>query len=89
MYLWSINIISISPGRPAASCLSPEMNGQLLTALADFRPPVHDTGPVVAWLAAVQEGIINLGLNTRAADTVAPHLASYCQAVLQCWLSDR
>ena len=27
-------------GRPSASCLTPEMNGQLLTALAEFRPQV-------------------------------------------------
>ena len=75
-------------GRPSASCLSSEMNGQLLTALAEFRPQVHDTAPMVAWLATLQEGIINLGLSSSL-DTVQGHLVRYCQAILQCWLSDR
>ena len=76
-------------GRPSASCLSPEMNGQLLTALAEFRPQVHDTAPMVAWLATLQEGIINLGLSSSSLEAVQGHLVRYCQAILQCWLSDR
>ena len=74
-------------GRPALSSLSLEMNGQLLTALSDFRPQVHDTGPMVAWLAASQEALINLGLNN--CELVEPHLVRFSQNVLHCWLSDR
>ena len=74
-------------GRPSVSGLTVEMNGQLLTALADFRPGVHDTGPMVAWLATMQEGLINLGLNSM--NHVQPHLVAYCRNILDCWTSDR
>jgi len=74
-------------GRPSTSCLPVDMNGQLITALYDYKPGNNDTGPLVAWLATMQEGIINLGLNST--DMVESHLAKFCQAVLQCWLSDR
>jgi len=74
-------------GRPAPSCLAVEMNGQLVTALYDYKPGVNDTGPMVAWLATMQEGLINLGINSK--DLVENHLARFCQAGAECWLSDR
>ena len=47
---------------------------------------MHDTAPMVAWLATMQEGLINLGLNSKQYDV---HLLKYCQNILECWLSDR
>ena len=74
-------------GRPPLSSLTVEMNAQLLTALFDFRPQVHDTAPMVAWLAAMQEALINLGMNNL--DLASSHLVRYCSTALDCWLSDR
>ena len=73
--------------RPSLSSLSLEMNAQLLTALFDFRPQVHDTLPMVAWLAAMQEALINLGMNNSS--LVSSPLVRYCSTALDCWLSDR
>jgi len=74
-------------GRPSLACLPADMNGQLVTALYDYKPGLNDTGPMVAWLATMQEGIINLGINSP--DLVESHLARFCQAAIECWLSDR
>ena len=48
---------------------------------------VHDTAPMIAWLATLQEGLINLGLHSL--DSVSGHLLKYCNSVLECWTSDR
>ena len=40
---------SMFSGRPALSCLSVEMNAQLLTALSDFRPQVLDTVLILSY----------------------------------------
>jgi len=73
--------------RPDASCLPADMNGQLITALYDYKPGNNDTGPMVAWLATMQEGLINLGIiSTNLAES---HVSRFCQTVMECWLSDR
>merc|ERR1719228_132866 len=74
-------------GRPNVSCLPADMNGQLVTALYDYKPGLNDTGPMVAWLATMQEGVINLGINSP--DLVESHLPRFCTAATECWLSDR
>jgi len=74
-------------GRPTTACLPAELNGQLVTALYDYKPGLNDTGPLVAWLATMQEGVINLGINNPV--LVESHLARFCQSAAECWLSDR
>merc|ERR1719270_816995 len=56
-----------------------------LHAMFSGRPSV--SGPMVAWLATMQEGLINLGLNSM--NHVQPHLVAYCRNILDCWTSDR
>jgi ribosomal RNA-processing protein 12 len=72
--------------RPAASCLPPEMNSQLVNALYDYQPGLNDGGPLVAWLAVQQEGLLNLAQQGRA--LAEGHLARYAQLCLACLLSE-
>ena len=46
--------------RPSAVNLPADLNGQLITALYDYKPGLNDTGPLVAWLTVMQEGLLNL-----------------------------
>ena len=74
-------------GRPSSSCLPPEMNSQLVTALYEYQPGVNDGAPLVAWLAVQQEGILNLAQNQP--DLAHGHIARFAQTCLSCLLSDR
>ena len=74
-------------GRPSPSCLPPEMNSQLVTALYEYQPGVNDGAPLVAWLAVQQEGILNLAQNN--VDLAHSHLLRFSQTCLSCLLSDR
>ena len=74
-------------GRPSSSCLPPEMNSQLVTALYEYQPGVNDGAPLVAWLAVQQEGILNLAQNN--VDLAHSHLLRFSQTCLSCLLSDR
>ena len=74
-------------GRPASSCLPPEMNSQLVTALYEYQPGINDGAPLVAWLAVQQEGILNLAQNNP--DLAHGHLLRFAQTCLSCLLSDR
>lgn len=47
---------------PSNVILPPSLNGQLISALYDYQPPVSDAQPTLAWLAVMQEAHINLGL---------------------------
>ena len=55
---------------------------KIVSLHSQLRPKVHDTAPMVAWLATMQEGIINLGLSSGSLDSVHGHLVRYCQAGL-------
>jgi len=74
-------------GRPSSSCLPPEMNSQLVTALYEYQPGVNDGAPLVAWLAVQQEGILNLAQNQP--DLAHGQIARFAQTCLSCLLSDR
>ena len=73
--------------RPAAACLPPDMNSQLVTALYDYQPGVNDGAPLIAWLAVQQEGIMNLA--QQQAELAEPHLVRFTTVSLACLFSDR
>lgn len=78
---------SLFVARPSAAVLPPVLNGQLISALYDYQPPVTDTQPTLAWLAVMQEAHINLGLQDLS--MCCAHLPKLFTTVSQMWLSDK
>ncbi|XP_069705584.1 RRP12-like protein [Periplaneta americana] len=73
--------------RPSASCLPPQLNAQLVTALFEYQPASSDTQPTLAWLAVMQEAYINLGrVELALCFANLPRLFTAC---IRLWLSDK
>jgi len=73
--------------RPGLSNLSTELNAQLVSALYDYKPSINDTGPIVAWLAVMQEGILNLYQQSPV--LCQSHLHRFCTEAVSCWMSGK
>ncbi|XP_048249347.1 RRP12-like protein [Haliotis rufescens] len=73
--------------QPKSSCLSAELNAQIITAMYDYQPSESDSQPVRAWLAVMERAHVNLyRLDPRLCVSHLPKLVSACMA---CLLSDR
>jgi ribosomal RNA-processing protein 12 len=73
--------------RPSPATLPADLNGQIISALYDYKPSINDTGPMISWLAVLQEGILNLNqLNPTLAHS---HIHRFCTEAVSCWLSTR
>ncbi|XP_074641768.1 RRP12-like protein isoform X2 [Tubulanus polymorphus] len=46
--------------QPKESCLSTELNAQLITALYDYQPQENDIQPSIAWLTVMEKAHLNL-----------------------------
>jgi len=73
--------------RPSASTLPADLNGQLLTALYDYKPGLNDGAPLISWLTVIQEGLLNL--TQLDASICHAHLARFFTMGVTLWLSDR
>ena len=46
--------------KPKPTCLTKELNAQLINALYDYQPGENDVQPMQAWLAVMQAAHVNL-----------------------------
>ena len=74
-------------GRPPPSRLPGELAGQLVSALYEHQPGPGDTAPCVAWLAALQEGLLLIHQGTPV--LAESHLPRFCRVAAGCWLAGR
>jgi len=73
--------------RPGPNTLSPELNAQLVSALYQYKPNLNDTGPMVAWLAVIQEGLLNLNQQNQL--LCHKHVHKFCTEAVGCWTSSK
>ena len=74
--------------RPNSSCLPPDLNAQLVSALYDYQPSFNDSQPIVAWLTVQQEALINLSIQDNK--LCLNNLPKFFNLVSsQGWLSDK
>lgn len=73
--------------RPSSFTLPADLNGQLLTALYDYKPGLNDGAPLISWLTVIQEGLLNLA--QLDASICHAHLARFFTMGVASWLSDR
>jgi len=80
-------LFGLFSGRPIVATLPEDLNGQLISALYSYKPNVNDAGPIIAWLAVQQEGILNMcQLNLQLAQS---HLHKFCSEAVTCWASTK
>jgi len=73
--------------RPTVGCLPADLNSQLVSAVYEYKPSVNDPSPTVAWLAVLQEGLINLSQQNKP--LCHSHLYKFCSEVVSCWTSSK
>jgi len=73
--------------RPSVNSLPADLNAQLITALYDYKPNISDSGPIVAWLAVQQEGLLNLA--QQSLEHAHAHLHKFCSVIVSCWASPK
>ncbi|KAJ8248399.1 hypothetical protein GJAV_G00241620 [Gymnothorax javanicus] len=71
--------------KPNPSCLSPELNAQIITALYDYLPSENDLQPLLAWLTVMEKAHVHL--SSLQSSLSLGHLPRLFSTAMSCLLS--
>ncbi|CAN7990559.1 unnamed protein product [Ixodes hexagonus] len=82
-----LTLQSFFGSKPSPATLGPELNAQLVNALYNYQPRIHDAKLLDVWLAMMQEALMNL---QRLSDELfLSNLPKFVGLAVNCWRCDK
>ncbi|CAN8023876.1 unnamed protein product [Ixodes persulcatus] len=82
-----LTLQSFFGSKPSPTALVPELNAQLVNALYDYQPRIHDAKLLDVWLGMMQEAFMNL---QRLSDKLfLSNLPKFVGLAVNCWRCDK